>query len=590
MGNRFWRTRRLALVWTAVTALAGALTTASVLTPASASASPSVRPSARASVRAPATSCASVLFVGARGSGDKGPGSKGWKPPAKGDTYGLGATVDAVYERMAADLAGKRTITVVSVRYEAYGVQTLLHAPNQYFANLATGVTWTLNMLASRAKSCPDQQIVLAGFSQGAMVVHRVLHDLGTTAPRRQILARVVNAVLAGDGDEVPNDNQIRFGTAARNARGIAQALRTISHASKVKFTTAVGARVLSVCNAHDLVCGWTDLNVLCLTVPITCPVKIAVMIAIHLSYPKSKALRAASDQAARDALTGSWHPGRLIDAAGGLTGVSCPAASYCLAVDSSGNVFTYSRGAWSGPASLGGTGQNGVSCASAGFCAIITNGATAYAGSAGRWTSSQLVGGDGNPANLTAVSCPAAGYCVALGEEDSYTYSHGAWAKGVLVQSSNTFTSISCPTTSFCEAADGGGNVYAYSRGTWSAPRQIASGEYLTAVSCRTPGFCTVTSSGTTAYTGSGASWTARQLVASDGNGANLTAVSCPATGLCVATGDWNGYLYAAGAWVRGHLIQDNNTFASVSCATFSLCAAVDSGGNAFIYTATTG
>jgi hypothetical protein len=84
------------------------------------------------------------------------------------------------------------------------------------------------------------------------MVMHRVLHALGGTTAGKQILTRVAAAVLVGDGDEVPSDNQTRYGTAALNARGVAQSLRTLSHASDVKFSPALAGRVLSVCNTHD--------------------------------------------------------------------------------------------------------------------------------------------------------------------------------------------------------------------------------------------------------------------------------------------------------------------------------------------------
>ncbi len=599
-GIRTWlrRGRGLAVAASAVAALAGTLAAGPASASSGASASPSGTPSGAASAavlaaqRAGVTAaappaCAGVLFVGARGSGELGPGDKHWKP-SRADPYGLGPTVNSVYDRMAAGLRGFRAVHVISVSYAAYSVETLFHARNQYFNGLAAGVNWTLGRLASQARSCPDQQIVLAGFSQGAMVMHRVLHDLGTTAARRRILARVAAAVLVGDGDQIPDDNQVRFGTAARNARGIAQSLRKISHASPVKFTPAVGARVLSVCDAHDLVCGWSDFNLLCLSVPLTCVIAAAIMVKIHLGYPRSKPLLAAADQASRDVLAGRWLGGRLIDANGGLTAVSCPAASFCLAVDSSGNAYTYDRGRWSGPVDAGdGTGLSGVSCASPGFCVAITSGATAYVDRGGTWTGSQLAGADGNPANLTAVSCPAAGYCVATGDDDSYTYSRGAWAKGVVVQVSNTLISISCPSASFCLAADGSGNVYADSRGRWSGPRQIAGGAYLTSVSCHPASFCVATSSGNTAYTSEGGRWSARQLVGADGNPANLTAVSCPAAGFCAATGDWDGYVYSVGAWTRGHLLQDVSTFTSVSCSSASFCAAVDDGGRAFTYTA---
>jgi hypothetical protein len=91
-------------------------------------------------------------------------------------------------------------------------------------------------------------------------------------------------------------------------------------------------------------------------------------------------------------------------------------------------------------------------------------SGPDAYVYSNGHWSGTSLVGAGGNPATLTSVSCPAAGFCVATGLEDAYTYSGGTWSTGQTVENDLTLKSISCPTRSFCVAADSAGNVYRYS------------------------------------------------------------------------------------------------------------------------------
>ncbi|HUD37403.1 MAG TPA: SGNH/GDSL hydrolase family protein [Streptosporangiaceae bacterium] len=279
------------------------------------------------------------------------------------------------------------------------------------------------------------------------------------------------------------------------------------------------------------------------------------------------------------------WSGPRLLDGSDGLAAVSCPTASFCLAGDSDGEVYTYSAGSWSGAHQLGNDGLTGISCASTQFCVATSGGATAYVrGNDGHWSAHQLVGSDGSPANLTAVSCPVDGYCVATGDEDTYTYSGGKWARGVQVQDDNDFTAISCPTTSRCVAVDSGGNAYTYSGKTWSPARPLADGT-LTGVSCRGTSFCVATNSGTVAYVETNGQWSAKTLVASDGDTANLTAVSCPQAGYCIATGDWNSYTYSAGSWARGVLVQNTNTFTSISCASPAFCLAVDSAGNVFTY-----
>jgi hypothetical protein len=161
---------------------------------------------------------------------------------------------------------------------------------------------------------------------------------------------------------------------------------------------------------------------------------------------------------------SGAWSDTQPNISANGLTSVSCPSSSFCMAVDSGGNVFTESDAAWSAGSQLdGGSGLTSVSCASMSFCAAITSGDTANIYSDGSWSSSTLTGADGNSANLTAVSCPRADYCIATGDLDAYTYSGQNWSRGQLIQSANDFTSVSCPTPSFCMAVDSGGDAYSY-------------------------------------------------------------------------------------------------------------------------------
>jgi hypothetical protein len=231
-----------------------------------------------------------VLFMGARGSGELGPGDYGWN--SSKDDDGLGGVVNTVHARILADLANDFTMKTEPVKYNASSALTTLpRAPHLYFNGLATGVSWTLYELQVAAKACPDQQIILSGYSQGAMVMHRVLHQLGNTKDGRAILARVVDAVLVGDGDQVPYDNYVRFDTAGPGADGLGHRYTNWSHTTGQRFSKSVGSRVLEVCARYDPVCDstWWDLNPL--------------YIAIHLAYTNSRPVLAAADYAAENIL-----------------------------------------------------------------------------------------------------------------------------------------------------------------------------------------------------------------------------------------------------------------------------------------------
>jgi Cutinase len=248
------------------------------------------------------STCANVLYVGARGSGEYGPGSRHWprgRDPR--DLNGFGQEVDNVYNHLRTDL-GADHIEADSVIYGADHVQTLAHDIPKYFRDLGTGVGWTMNELAKKAASCPGQEIVLAGYSQGAMVMHRVLHLLGGSPAGKQILSRVAAAVLIGDGDQVPFDHEVKDGSAWHVAEGVGQAIPALSGSSSAKFSSSLGSRVLRVCNRLDIVCDFQN-NLL----------TDVVGYFVHTHYTGSKPLLQAIGQAARDAQTLHYYGGKLV-------------------------------------------------------------------------------------------------------------------------------------------------------------------------------------------------------------------------------------------------------------------------------------
>lgn len=95
------------------------------------------------------TPCREVLFVGARGSGQPLDGS------ADDDRTGLGPEVFGAYRALQTRLAGRRTLSATSAIYPAQGVELIPVDRSAYFDGLATGVTWTQNLLRERASSAP---------------------------------------------------------------------------------------------------------------------------------------------------------------------------------------------------------------------------------------------------------------------------------------------------------------------------------------------------------------------------------------------------------------------------------------------------
>jgi cutinase len=256
--------------------------------------------------------CDPVYFIGARGSGQSGPGSKsGWDKGT--DPTGFGPEVDDVYTKIQ-NAFGAGNVQADPLSYAADPVPSFTELVNgnaaAYFTDLSAGVSQAITDLTKQAASCPGQEIIMAGYSQGAMVLHRVLHQLGS-----QILSRVAVAVLVADGDQVAFDNEVNDGSAWPWAYGVGQVDKTVSGTSAARFSNSLRTRVIRVCDRGDLVCDFGtaidedlakaamhDLNY-----------KDYLKGAkIHGSYPGSKPLLQAAGQAVKDAQKLGYYGGVL--------------------------------------------------------------------------------------------------------------------------------------------------------------------------------------------------------------------------------------------------------------------------------------
>ena len=265
------------------------------------------------------STCAPVYYIGARGSGETGPGSKnGWDKA--NDPSGFGPEVNDVYAHLQSAL-GSGNIQADPLNYAADPVPSLSEirkgAVTAYFNDLSAGVTQAENDLKQQASSCPGQEIIMAGYSQGAMVMHRVLHQLDGSASGKQILSRVAAAALVADGDQVSLDREVMDGSAWHIAYGIGQVDRAVSGSSGAKFSRSLGSRIIRVCNGGDLVCDFgTAAGVAFLRAGVLHDLNkkdYTEGVKVHTSYPNSKPLLQAGQQAARDAQKLSYYGGGLV-------------------------------------------------------------------------------------------------------------------------------------------------------------------------------------------------------------------------------------------------------------------------------------
>lgn len=238
--------------------------------------------------------CADVLFLAARGSGESGPG--GVRDDPSDSDAGVGGPVHTAYQEFVARISDGRTVTPpVSVSYPADNVVPNV-ATLSYIHDLWQGVAEARRALALRAGQCPNERIVLAGYSQGAMVMHRVLRDSTTSGVppiAAGILDRVDATILIGDGDRVAHDTTRDLGTAGVRAQGVGTQLDATIHPGTLP--SATGAGTFSVCDDGDTVCDFR--------VPYLCAACAVYHdldgIHIHRGYDGSRVVRDAADQAA---------------------------------------------------------------------------------------------------------------------------------------------------------------------------------------------------------------------------------------------------------------------------------------------------
>jgi hypothetical protein len=316
------------------------------------------------------------------------------------------------------------------------------------------------------------------------------------------------------------------------------------------------------------------------------------------------------SSPAASMAAPLAWSAPVHVDTAGAITSVSCPATTFCAAVDNARNMLTANPASATWPVTgTDASTPSSVSCGSASFCALGDSGGGTVSYSSGSWGARITRGGQ--PYAVNAVSCPSSVFCLAGSAVTTTprTVDGGATWETRNTQGVNypgSIRAVSCApgsdaTTGFCVVVDGSNAAFPSSDGGVSflpgnRPDGVISGASgLNSVSCTSSTSCVVVGNGGKAfyYRGGvlgGADWTAVNADV----GRPLRSVSCVAGSpsnqtFCVAV-DSGGYEIetadGGATWSTPALITGSTGTAplnAVSCATASFCVAVDNGGNAY-------
>ena len=238
----------------------------------------------------PAPGCPDVLFLAARGSGQPDAAH----PHLGQYVSGMGRDLDSLYGQITTDLkippqpslGRPLTVKPLFVVYPAANVDVLKLSAKEkttlrtdlllgsvsrltsfaasyvtkhlqvFLVSIDAGIQSAKDQLTSEAAQCPNTRFVLAGYSQGAMVMHELL--LWLNSPNNSegpgYLRRIVATVLITDPEKVPGTNAMRFGTADSTAQGI----RTFAYGyAQIRGIDVPNpSSTYDICNVGDLVCN----------------------------------------------------------------------------------------------------------------------------------------------------------------------------------------------------------------------------------------------------------------------------------------------------------------------------------------------
>ena len=191
--------------------------------------------------------CPDVHWIGAAGSGER------VDPTADG---GMGRVIYQSLGDLSQELQRDgRTITAEAVEYPAVAVPDDDGGVGEwlgFMGSVDTGAAALGAQYQSFVQRCPTSKVVLAGYSQGAMVVHRNLAALSASP-------NLAGALLIADGDRRPDDPTYNIGSVTARpgaGKGVAQDWPILAHAP-APLTPELGARTISVCDLGDAVCDY---------------------------------------------------------------------------------------------------------------------------------------------------------------------------------------------------------------------------------------------------------------------------------------------------------------------------------------------
>ncbi len=287
-----------------------------------------------------------------------------------------------------------------------------------------------------------------------------------------------------------------------------------------------------------------------------------------------------------------SWAKPQNIDATGSLISISCASASFCAAADPNGYVYTFDGTGWSGPTQVVPQGEylNAISCPTASFCVAVgsaenaqNNGqigqAVTYSGAT--WTAPATI--DSNT-GMSSVSCVSATFCMAVDDfTGAVSYNGTTWSGPVTINSlvsSAALAPVACASADLCVEGDYGGDAFTYNGSYWSNP--VWAEDTIEAASCTRGGYCVVVDRGGNVVTYAGGQFS--RPITIDGSIAAANAVSCASSSHCAVStssaGGGTGFATLRDAtWLTDQTGVYETPAHTVSCPSATFCAAATVG-----------
>jgi hypothetical protein len=329
---------------------------------------------------------------------------------------------------------------------------------------------------------------------------------------------------------------------------------------------------------------------------------------------------------------SGTWSSRQSVETSNAFVSVSCGGSSLCAAIDAAGNAYIYNGTSWSAPTSGGGAGITSISCANQSTlsCVAVNGAGDAITLTSSGWGSASLIDSSGL---LTSISCITSTYCYAVDQYGNFVFeensgwsaptqiasttlsaiscvavlgiicftvaqngasyvsgqmlgsSFGPWQSLKLEDSSNSLTSVSCPSNSMCFAGDSNGNILSWNSNSWSSPQSLFTSA-ISGLSCASTSFCMAVSTSGDYSIYNGSSWSTPSSFDSSGNVTSLSCSIDASVNSCLS-GDAYGNLYgyttsSSPPWQ--YLQTNSSEMTGTDCLYYSAtyaCYAVDSSGN---------